>query len=596
MLRRMHSFPTTIPGLFREYLGRQPFAFAMIMLSPLVIALESTLMPYALSLAVDHMQTLDPADPSAWEKLSLPIWLYTGSWCVIILLFRYQEWLGTSAVPRMQAEIRTEAFAFVQQQGHRYFTDHFAGSLANKISDLPRAMGSLLMNINWRFTTTLSTTICVMISVAMISPLVAAILAVWVGIHLGIAFRFARRIDALSHDTAERKSQMQGLIVDSFTNQLAVRLFARFAREREVLAAAQDGERLSHRAMLRAIWQVRFYTDLPMLFAAIALLFLSVTLWRENLLSVGEVVFIMYASMNVMNYIWMFAADLPQFYADTGVIRQALNVLMKPVEMVNLPDAVPLHVRGGSIAFDEVTFGYREPGGVFDGLSVAIAPGERVGLVGFSGSGKTTFVNLLLRLYDVQGGRILIDGQDIAKVTQDSLHEAIAVIPQDTSLFHRSLLDNIRYGRPDAREEEVIAAARQAQCHEFIMGLEKGYDTEVGERGVKLSGGQRQRIALARAILKNAPILVMDEATSALDSVTERVIQESMQTLMQGRTAIVIAHRLSTLSHLDRILVFDQGRLIEQGTHEALLAQSGHYAQLWQMQAGGFLPEAREVV
>ena len=590
---RMRNFPTTISGLFKEYLGRQTCAFAMIMLSPLVIALESTLMPYALGLTVDLMQKLDPTDPTAWEKLRFPIILYAGSWGVIIGLFRYQEWLATSAIPRMQAELRTDAFAFVQRHSHRYFTDHFAGSLANKISDLPRAMGSLLMNINWRFTTTFSTTLCVMIAVALISPIAALVLAVWVAVHLGIAFRFARRIDALSHDNAERKSKLQGLIVDSFSNQLAVRIFARNRQERDVLDVAQHGERLSHRSMLRAIWCARFYTDLPMLLAAIGLLFLSVALWRERALSVGDVVFIMYASSNVMNYIWMFAADLPQFYADTGVIRQALDVMSQPREVTDHPEAQPLHVQGGAIVFDNVSFGYRDLGGVFDGLNVTIAPGERVGLVGFSGSGKTTFVNLLLRLYDLQGGRILIDGQEIARVTQDSLHEAIAVIPQDTSLFHRSLMDNIRYGRPDASEEEVVAASKQAQCHDFVMGLEQGYETEVGERGVKLSGGQRQRIALARAILKQAPILVMDEATSALDSVTERVIQESMETLMRGRTALVIAHRLSTLSRLDRILVFDQGRLIEEGTHETLLAAQGHYARMWYMQAGGFLPEAQ---
>jgi ATP-binding cassette subfamily B protein len=588
----MQTFPTTLPALFREYLGRQTLGFTILMLFPAAIVLESTVMPYALRLIVDHLQTA-PADASVWRTLTPAIALYVGSQAVMFFLFRIQDWVSTRVKPRLLAEMRLDAFTHAQRHSHRFFTDHFAGSLANKVADIPRAFSTLLDNINWRFTPALSVTLSVLITVAILHWQAAALLLVWTAMHLGIALWFARPINEQSRENAERKSELQGLIVDSFTNQLAARLFARFTQERAVLGEAQERERQSFRRMMLTMFKLRFFLDLPMLLAVVMLLCLCILLWERQALSVGDIVFILYASMNVMTWVWMFATELPQFYADTGVIRQALETLRAPMEITDAPDATPLQLKGGSIVFDHVTFGYRETGGVFDGLTVTIAPGERVGLVGFSGSGKTTFLNLLLRLYDVQGGRILIDGQDIARVTQDSLHEAIAVIPQDTSLFHRSLRDNIRYGRPEATEEEVIAAATQAQCHDFIMGLEKGYDTEVGERGVKLSGGQRQRIALARAILKNAPILVMDEATSALDSVTERVIQESMQTLMQGRTAIVIAHRLSTLAHLDRILVFDKGRLIEQGTHEALLALGGHYATLWQMQAGGFLPETR---
>jgi ATP-binding cassette subfamily B protein len=587
----MTSFPTTLSGLFREYLSRQKLGMAILMLFPTAIVLESTVMPYALRMIVNTLQTADAADADVWARLSPAMVLYIGAQGAMFLLFRIQDWVSTRVKPRLLAEMRLDAFAHAQRHSHRFFTDHFAGSLANKVADIPRAFSTLLDNINWRFTPALSVTSSVLITVAILHWQAAALLLVWTLIHLRIAWCFARPINAQSQENAEHRSALQGLMVDSFTNQLAARLFARFAQERAVLSEAQAKECRSFQQMMRTMFRMRFCLDLPMLVAVILLLFLCVWLWQAQALLVGDIVFILYAAMNVMTWVWMFATELPQFYADSGVIRQALDTLRAPLDVHDTPGAEVLRVDGGAITFEQVRFGYREPGGVFDGLSVSIAPGERVGLVGFSGSGKTTFINLLLRLYDVQGGRILIDGQDIAQVTQDSLHEAIAVIPQDTSLFHRSLCDNIRYGRPEATMEEVIAAARQAECHEFITGLEQGYETEVGERGVKLSGGQRQRIALARVILKNAPILVMDEATSALDSVTERVIQQAMETLMQGRTAIVIAHRLSTLAHLDRILVFNQGRLVEQGSHDTLLAAGGHYAHLWRMQAGGFLPE-----
>jgi ATP-binding cassette subfamily B protein len=280
-----------------------------------------------------------------------------------------------------------------------------------------------------------------------------------------------------------------------------------------------------------------------------------------------------------------------EFFEYVGNITDGVGVIIRPHEVTDTGGARELAVTAGEIRFEQVQFTY--PGGmeVFRGLDLTIQPGRRVGLVGFSGSGKSTFVNLILRLYDIQGGRILVDGQDVREVTQDSLRGAIAMISQDPMLFHRSLLENVRYGRLDATDEEVQEAAQRAHAHEFIASLPEGYDSLVGERGVRLSGGQRQRIAIARAILKNAPIFFMDEATSSLDSVTERHIKDSIEELMRGRTAIVIAHRLSTISHLDRIVVFHQGEVVEDGTHAELLRHGGHYARLWSMQAGGFLPE-----
>ena len=287
--------------------------------------------------------------------------------------------------------------------------------------------------------------------------------------------------------------------------------------------------------------------------------------------------------------VWVIADRAPELFQSFGIAKQALSVMEDPQDLLDPMDAVDLSITHGEIAFENVSFCYGEKK-IFEDTNLRIGAGEKVGLVGYSGAGKSTFVNLILRFFPLGKGRILIDGQDIATVTLESLRGFVALIPQDPILFHRSLGENIRYGRVGASQSEVIAAAKLAHCDEFIRKCARGYRTLVGERGTKLSGGEKQRIAIARAMLFKAPILILDEATSALDSVTEKYIQESLEELMANRTTIVVAHRLSTLSKMDRILVFDQGKIIEQGTHQELLNKNGHYARMWQMQAGGFLP------
>lgn len=311
----------------------------------------------------------------------------------------------------------------------------------------------------------------------------------------------------------------------------------------------------------------------------------------KNQVTIGDFSFIISLSISIFYNLWYLASQFVVFAEELGRCRQALTIISASHELVDQANAQPLKITQDNIEYKNVTFHYENSVPIFSHMNVSIKSGEKVGLVGLSGSGKSTFVNLILRLFDVQAGEMHIDGQNINAVTQDSLHENIAMIPQDITLFHRSLMENIRYGQINASDEEVIEASKKAHCHEFISQLAEGYESLVGERGIKLSGGQRQRIAIARAMLKNAPILILDEATSALDSMTEKLIQEGLHTLMKGRTTIVIAHRLSTLSEMDRVLVFDKGQIIEQGSHEALIHFNGHYAKMWHMQAGGFLPE-----
>jgi ATP-binding cassette subfamily B protein len=308
----------------------------------------------------------------------------------------------------------------------------------------------------------------------------------------------------------------------------------------------------------------------------------------------GDFVLVLTLNLRIVETFWNIAKEMRDFWEKTGDVVQGLAVIQVPLEIKDKPNAPQLSVPKGEIVFENVQFQYHGAESLFEHKSVIIKPGQKVGLVGYSGSGKSTFVNLILRLFDVTAGNIKIDGQDIREVTQDSLHEAIAMIPQDPSLFHRSIFENIVYGRRDATNEEVIKAAKRAHAHDFIISLSGGYDTQVGERGVRLSGGQRQRIAIARAILKNAPILILDEATSQLDSVTEGEIQQSLWDLMQHKTSLVIAHRLSTLLSMDRILVFDKGCIVEDGSHQELLNQDGLYKQLWEAQIGGFLVDLAE--
>lgn len=322
-----------------------------------------------------------------------------------------------------------------------------------------------------------------------------------------------------------------------------------------------------------------------------------VHLYRKNLISIGDFALILGLSMELGHMMWYTMSRIDEFNQAIGKCKQSLSSLVINPEINDRSDAQPLIVQKGEIKFDKVHFHYKGAEPIFEDKSIIIKSSQKVGLVGYSGAGKSTFVNLILRLYDVQSGKISIDGQDIRNVIQDSLHRNIGMIPQDPSLFHRTLMENIRYGKIDASDDEVIEAAKRAHAHEFISKLPQGYESLVGERGVKLSGGQRQRIAIARVILKNAPILILDEATSALDTPTEQLIQESLNEVLEtsNATTIVIAHRLSTLLHMDRILVLDQGKIVEDGTHQELLDKNGMYKTLWDAQIGGFLPDKREM-
>ena len=367
--------------------------------------------------------------------------------------------------------------------------------------------------------------------------------------------------------------------------------FSRFCFERARIAIYQKEEQTKYYQSKRSIEMMFVFVSTAFLLGGLSLNGFMILYWTQGKISTGEVIQIFNTTWNLIFILWFSGEEMPQFFQSIGIASQALTVMQEPQDVLDLPNATPLAIKQGEIVFENVSFHYGDKN-LFQNKDVHIHGGEKIGLVGYSGSGKSTFVNLILRFYPLEAGKILIDGQDIAYTTLESLRTQIALIPQDPSLFHRTLEENIRYGRVDASKEEVMEAAEKAHCHEFIKKFPEGYDSLVGERGTKLSGGERQRIAIARAMLTAAPILILDEATSALDSVTEKYIQESLENLMQNRTTIVVAHRLSTLAKMDRILVFDHGKIVEEGSHDALLAKGSQYARMWQMQAGGFLPDS----
>ena len=528
----------------------------------------------------------------AWESLQAPIIV---SICLIVVIeinSRTMGFLMAKALPKLQADIRMTMFDHVQEHSPHYFNERFAGSLANKITDMTTSVESILQQLFWPIVSSIATSIFGALFLWFVHPILAGILILWVIIHLGICLMFSRRCDLYEHRHGESRSTLLGKIVDSLTNYFAVNLFYRFRYEKGSLLSFKKEEEKTNVFARKYVEKMRSVTSF--FYATICFLGINgfvIYLWLHHQITTGEVAQVFGTVWNIAAIMWAVGGALPVFFQSIGTAKQAYSLMLDPQDMGDKSDAKELKVQTGEIIFDNVSFHYGEKK-LFSNKHVHIRGGEKVGLVGFTGAGKSTFTSLILRFFPLHSGKIWIDGQDIANITLESLRHQIALIPQDPVLFHRTLRENISYGKPEATEAEIFAAAKLAHCDEFIRNIPTGYEAKVGERGTKLSGGEKQRIAIARAILVDAPILILDEATSSLDSVTEKYIQDSLQKLMQNRTTLVIAHRLSTLSRMDRILVFDKGKIVEEGTHAALMSKDGLYARMWNMQVRGFLPEA----
>jgi len=586
------ALPATPFGFCLRYLGFYRLAVAAMLLMEAGQAACSIMLPYAIKQIMEAVERAQEAGASVWPEVEPALWLFGLLNLGIVLSSRASGAVLVMFGPALRRRVRRDLFAYLQHHSQRYFMSNFAGSLANRLSEVSASVAFTLWTVLfdfWPLTISFSVSLVLLWGV---NAELALVLAGWIIAYVSIAFWLARKCRRYARDYAAARSVVSGKIVDSVTNIMNAKLFARRDYERAYLDGYLNLEVKRARETFWFMEAIRWFQFLAAMVLMLGIIGYALKVWSERGMSAGE--FAMAASLSLL--LIEQARGLSRRFLDlfeySGNINDGVNVIVRPHEVTDRELAPALEVSEGRIECRDVCFAYSEGRPVFEHLNLTVQPGQKVGLVGFSGSGKSTLMNLILRLFEPQQGQVLIDGQDVQSVSQESLRAAVAMIPQDPMLFHRSLRENIRYGRLDASDEEVVEAAKKAHAHEFILETEDGYDSLVGERGVKLSGGQRQRIALARAIVKDTPILLLDEATSALDSVTERHIQESLAYLMKGKTVVVIAHRLSTLANLDRIIVFHEGRIVEDGTHETLLAAGGHYAHMWSMQAGGFLPEA----
>ncbi|WP_138466302.1 ABC transporter ATP-binding protein [Poseidonocella sp. HB161398] len=558
-----------------------------------VAAVEIGLIHY-MGRVVDLLGTATPA--TIWREHGLELGLIAVFLVTLRPLLQGLDVLvlNNALMPNFGTLFRWRAHRHVLRQSVGWFEDDFAGRIANRIMQAPPAAGEAVFQIFDALAFALAYVLGAAVLLADADLRLFVPLALWFAAYLALVRWTVTRIGPASKAASDARSAVTGRVVDTYTNIQSVKLFAHHSGELDYAKEAIEHARRTFAAEMRLFTIMDITLTLLNGLLILGVVGLAVLLWAQGSASVGVVAAATALSLRLNAMTGWIMWAISNFFQSLGVVAEGLETIAQPIALTDRPGAPDLRLSQGAVAFRDLSHHFGKGSGGLDRITLELAPGEKVGLVGRSGAGKSTLVKLLLRFYDTEGGRIEIDGQDIAGVTQDSLRRQIGMVSQDSSLLHRSVRDNILYGRPGAGEEAMIAAARKAQAHEFILGLmdaegRRGYDAHVGERGVKLSGGQRQRIALARVILKDAPILVLDEATSALDSEVEAAIQDTLYGMMEGKTVIAIAHRLSTIAHMDRILVLDGGRIAEQGSHGDLLAQEGLYAGFWTRQSGGFL-------
>ena len=576
----------SILAFFWSHIKSYKIYYFMMMMAPLVASFYPFAYNYAIKLFLDTM-----AEPAlfTYKNLLWPIGLFLGSQLALEVVWRLSNIAQWKSEPYVRRSILLRSYDYVQNHSYEFFQDHFTGALSSKLKGILEGTDKLWDEIHYGLLQKLFRITVGLAALSLVSIHLTIFVFLWCYFYGFIMYRLSKKLNDLAFDQSQSEHSLIGQISDKMTNIIALFSFASRKRELKLLDQEIITELIPK--------QVKFYKynfkfqivagSLYLLIFSV-LLFYMIHLKQIGRVSMGDFAFVFGITLGVSEDIWHSTMSLQSFAQAMGNLKSALSILTTPQQNLDKPDSIALRIGKPEIIFKNVTFEYIKKNTVLKNLNLTIKAGEKIGLVGHSGAGKSTIVNLLLRYFTSTTGTISIDGQDINQVTQDSLRETIAVIPQDTLLFHRTLMDNIRYGNPKASDDEVIEAAQKAHVHDFIHQLPLGYQSYVGERGIKLSGGQRQRIAIARAILKDAPILVLDEATSSLDSETEKLIQESLNFLIQNKqkTVIAIAHRLSTLNHMDRILVLDKGILVEQGSHEDLMAEERSvYNKLWKLQA-----------
>ena len=608
--RRVDPYPEAAPApapkrffafLWAGTEGMRPFILCMMLLTASIGAFEALLFAM-LGRVVDWLAAVEPA--RLWtdegDTLLLLAAIIVGSIALVAVqtMLKHQSLAGNFPM-----RLRWNFHRLMLGQSMSFYQDEFAGRVSAKVMQTALAVRDTCLIMTDILVFVVIYFVTLTLVVASFDAWLLVPFLGWLALYVLVLRWFVPRLSKVSRTQADARALMTGRITDAYTNIATVKLFSHAGREAAYARSAMQEFMHTVHAQMRLVSGIEIVVHSLSMGLILATSGVALWLWSQGQVGVGAVAAAtaMALRLNGMSHWVMW--EMASLFENVGTVQDGINTLSRPHAVVDRADAQPLVVGRGEVRFEQLVFSYGATGPqakrVIDDFTLTIRPGEKIGVVGRSGAGKSTLVNLLLRFYDLEQGRILIDGQDIAGVTQNSLRAQIGMVTQDTSLLHRSVRDNILYGRPDASDADMIAAAKRAEAHEFILGLtdpkgRRGYDAHVGERGVKLSGGQRQRIAIARVMLKDAPILLLDEATSALDSEVEAAIQQSLDGLMQGKTVIAIAHRLSTIAAMDRLIVMDAGRIVEEGTHAQLLAQGGVYARLWGHQSGGFLGESEE--
>ncbi len=573
---------STITRFSTIYIARHYPKFIILVLCEALAAASSPYISFAIKQIIDTVS-------ANIANINFEILHSDLKFLILILIFslfthRISGLTNVFTLPAIRIQIKRDVFNYLQKHSHRFFAENFSGALGHRISELSSQFSLIFGMVIFHIIPVIISLFTALYLTFKVNLLLFSAVLFWAILYSACSFFFGRNIKEKSRIHAAKKSEVSGRIIDAITNIFNIRAFANYTYENEFLDKHLDIEMSTQRKMSLFTQINRLFQGISNIILLAGLVFLSIHLLIQKLITLGDFVLIYSLSYTITNSLENISLEILELFEAVGSIKDSLETINKPYEITELPNAKPLLITDGSINIKNLYFAYGD-NIIFKNFNLNIKAQQKIGLVGTSGSGKSTLINLLMRLYDTNQGNIEIDNQNIKETTLESLHQNITLIPQDTILFNRSIYENISYGNINATQDEVIAAAKKAMCHEFIITLQDSYDTIVGERGIKLSGGQKQRIAIARAFIKGSRIVILDEATSALDSLTEQNIRTSLEALIQERTVLIIAHRLSTLKLMDRIIVIDKGYIIEDGNHEELLKKGGKYAKMWAMQS-----------
>ena len=585
----------TIPEFLWSVIKPYKWWYLLMIQAPIIGSFYKVVNSYAIKLVVDDFTKITTPE---YLDLAYPIFIYVGAILIMEAGWRLSHFAWMKSQPFVRAGITAKAYDYIQNHSYQFFQNIHSGSIVSKIKGIEAGYNNLWFGVHHRLANPMLEILVTIIALAFINLQLFVFMAIWCCVFFPVMLGMSLKVSKLAKATTDSHHEAMGFIADNITNIFSLFSFASRRQElKKIDKFLNDDRAKKDYAWIRyelkmAFVGIAFYATM-----LVSLLLFMIHLRRINAITIGDFVFVMTVTFFVVDNIWKLTSEIGDFLGKIGDLKSSFSVLQISQEIIDRSNASTLKIHKGEIVFKDVSFGYEKEGlHTLKNLNLHIKAGQKIGLVGYSGAGKSTLVSLLLKNFKIGSGDILIDSQSIYDVSSDSLRSQIALIPQDTMLFHRSIGENIGYAKESATQTEIENAAKKAHIHEFITTLPNSYETLVGERGIKLSGGQRQRIAIARAILKDAQILILDEATSSLDSHTENQIQESLNLLIddKSKTVIAVAHRLSTLKHMDRIIVLDKGKIIEDGTHEELLRTQGYYQDMWNMQAGGFLPESLE--